>query len=123
MSGSEFLSASPYDRQRDWMAMHPVQIPAVIQARYDDWQRRSGDPALAKQAYRDLLAEIRMFTERVQGTDDGRYLRLARLRDIVQRSPMGGAGSGLAGEMSLLEMDLADCFCGSGKRYRVCHGA
>ncbi|MFA6131650.1 MAG: SEC-C domain-containing protein [Patescibacteria group bacterium] len=112
-SSAESLEKS-FDAMEEWLKTHPVEIPKEIIERRAEWERRLDDPLLSQEDWKKILDESREITK--SGTEEGKYHRLAQLREASTMS-------GVPGEIYLLERELSNCFCGSGKKFKKCHGA
>ncbi|MFA5946624.1 MAG: SEC-C domain-containing protein [Patescibacteria group bacterium] len=87
-----------------YLERYPVVIPQEIVDREQELQQKA-DSATEFEEWKSALEEIRQHT--------GPYQRLYRLR----LNP-GSSKS----EIGKLEEELSDCFCGSGKKFKECHG-
>jgi hypothetical protein len=108
-SFSTFFSSPAYEQWK----VQPVIVPEEIQREVDQRWARYDDPSLTREEFERMKAEDRARGE--AGTEEAAYFKLALLRKAGKVAPRH--------VLEELEDSLRSCYCGSGKKYRDCHGA
>ena len=102
----EKLNYNEYD---DWIQKNPVEVPRDILDFIEDRKKRLDNPKLTEEEWTKLVEE---HNRRMKGTSDSDlYYQLAIYRKEKKE-----------GNIFDVEQQLRYCYCGSGKKYKRCHG-
>ncbi|MBI4138959.1 SEC-C domain-containing protein [Candidatus Uhrbacteria bacterium] len=99
----------------EMMERDPLLIPDHVRSQIEAFKKEMNDPSLSFERWQELLEQSRARNQRAQeanASEDDQYYRLYFLRELGSKS-----------EIRELEETLANCYCGSGKKYKKCHGA
>ena len=113
-----------YDNQKHfetWLLEHPIEIPQEIAAKIHARNAELASPTLTYERWSALIEEGKQRSDRFtagEETLEDKYFRLSQLLTTVGQGP----GTGRS-ELARLQEELGNCYCGSGKRFKECHGA
>lgn len=103
------------ERFEVWLKEHPVEIPEELRRTIESEEAELKDKNITQERWTEL---VRLHQARVKGAKDpngsiaDKYYYLHVLRGVVGSSPT---------LIRRLEEVLADCYCGSGKKFAECH--
>lgn len=99
-----------------WEREHPVEIPSTISQWIKQCKIEGADPDLSEERWKELNEAHR---KKMSGSsDEDLYYQLH-----IYRNMLAQGDDGVRIQIHKLEQSLRTCWCGSGKKFKSCHGA